>query len=64
MCFQWTYACYIIFLVYNVLIAIIVDGYEDAKDLDLNKRNAEEEAGDQTLKLSHLFGGMVTQVRT
>ena len=49
---------------YNVLIAIIVDGYEDAKDLDLNKRNAEEEAGDQTLKLSHLFGGMVTQVRT
>ena len=38
----WIYACYVVFLVYNVFIAIIVDGYEDAKDLDENRRNAED----------------------
>lgn len=39
----WIYACYLIVLLYNVFIAIIVDGYEDAKDFDDNRRNIEAE---------------------
>jgi hypothetical protein len=57
----WIYACYLIFLVYNVFIAIIVDGYEEAKDLEENRRNTEDLLSD-VLRLNELLDVMVTQV--
>ena len=53
------YASYVVFLVYNVFIAIIVDGYEDAKDLDGQRINAEDLVKD-ALAVNELFDTMET----
>ena len=53
------YASYVVFLVYNVFIAIIVDGYEDAKDLDGQRINAEDLVKD-ALAVNELFDMMET----
>jgi hypothetical protein len=53
------YALYLIFLVYNVLIAILVDGYEEAKDVDERMSQDKDESG--ISKINMMFDEMMVR---
>ena len=55
------YSCYIIFLIYNVLIAILVDGYEEAKDLVQLKLQEQVEEHTSVQKITDTFTTMITK---
>ena len=58
----WSYTAWIILLIYNVLIAILVDGYEEAKDREENKRSIQKKGNTSDVeKLNAMLETVMTQ---